>query len=330
MEALYVRERDSLTMKFVNPDKSNRYYHKSNNFPDMYAAIEQETADDQESYQGATPYHVNYCGFEHCQPGYKFGPRTRTSYLIHVVMRGKGRFFVGDKMYELSAGQMFLIYPGIITTYQADVEDPWSYSWIGFTGYRIETILSQMGFSEEHLVLSVKDAEPLHDCVLNIMDLHKITYANEMYRTAELLRFFAYIMENGSGNKDDVPEYSKVMYAQIAMQYLDNNYMNRIKISELADYIGIDRSHLTKSFREEYHVSPQEYLIQLRMEKAEHLLEESTAPISAIAASVGYPDALAFSRIFKQRNGVSPTEYRSQASDRKAQDNRQDEQGEPR
>lgn len=308
MEALYVRERDSLTMKFVQPD---RYYHKSNNFPDAYSA------DEQESYQGAAPYHVNYCGFEHCQPGYTFGPRTRTSYLIHVVMRGKGRYYVGDKTYELSAGQMFLIYPGIMTTYQADVDDPWSYSWIGFTGYRCETILSQIGFSEDRLVISVEDAEPLHDCVLNIMDLHKITYANEMCRTAELLRFLAYIMEKGSSAKDDVPEYSKVVYAQLAMQYLDNNYMNRIKISELADYIGIDRSHLTKSFREEYHVSPQEYLIQLRMEKAEYLLANSTASISSVAASVDYPDALAFSKIFKQRNGVSPTEYRSKISSSK-------------
>ena len=301
MEAFFIRERDSETMKFV---VQGNYYHKSNNFPD------EDCADLDSRYQGASPYHVNYCGFEHCQPGYTFGPRTRTSYLIHVVFGGKGKYFVGDQVYTLSAGQMFLIYPGVVTTYQADPDDPWSYCWVGFTGHRCENILSQIGFSEKQLVLSVDDVEPLYQHILNIMDMHKITYANELNRTAELLRFLSYIMENGSGAKDDVPDYSKTVYARLAMQYLDNHFMHRIKISELADYIGIDRSYLTKSFREEYHVSPQEYLIRLRMEKAEYLLENSAEPVASIASQVGYPDALAFSKIFKQRNGLSPTEYR--------------------
>ena len=95
------------------------------------------------------------------------------------------------------------------------------------------------------------------------------------------------------------------------MRYLTNNYTRKLRISNVASYIGIDRSYLTKIFREEYHTSPQEFLVQLRMEKAISLLSQTSESITSIALQIGYPDSLAFSRIFKQRTGQSPSEYRA-------------------
>lgn len=308
MDALLIRERDSMTAKFF---LQSRYYHQASSFPP------ENSADRENSYDGPSPYHVNYCGFENCQPGYAFGPRSRTSYLIHIILAGKGKYYVNDKVYEISAGQMFLIYPNVTVTYQADVDDPWSYGWIGFSGHNSEMILSQIGFSRDQLVVTVDDIEPMRQRIENIMGTHKLTYANELYRTAEMLCFFAYAIEHSALKKDRSPEYSRSVYAQMAMKYMENNFMNRIKISELADYIGIDRSYLSKSFREEYHISPQEYLIRLRMEKAEYMLVNSVESIAEIALNVGYPDALAFSKLFKQRYGISPTEYRSERSNTK-------------
>lgn len=300
MDVKFKKERQSLVMEVY----SDELRFQSSTFP------HEGVADLQSSYLGPSPYHVNYCGYEPCYPGYAFGPRSRTSYLLHVIYSGKGKYYVSDQVYEVTAGQIFLIYPGVTTTYQADAEDPWTYGWVGFSGHRSEALLSQVGFSPDQLVLSVESTEPLHKCILNMMGTHRITYANELYRTAELLRFFAYIADHAIGIPHSMPGYSKSVYAQLAMRYLDSNFTTNLKIADLADHIGIDRSYLTKSFREEYQISPQEYLIRLRMEKAAQLLVSSTEPISVIAAQVGYTDALAFSKIFKQRTGSSPSEYR--------------------
>lgn len=300
MDVKFKKERKSLVMEVI----SGKPYFQSSTFPQEVAA------DLHNSYLGPSPYHVNYCGYESCYPGYAFGPRSRTSYLMHIIYSGKGKYYVSDQVYEITAGQIFLIYPGITTTYQADAEDPWAYGWVGFSGHRSEAVLSQIGFAPDHLVISVENTEPLHKCILNMMGTHRITYANELYRTAELLRFFAYIADHATGVNRTAPGYSKTVYAQLAMRYLDSNFASNIRIADLADHIGVDRSYLTKSFRDEYQISPQEYLIRLRMEKAEQLLTESTESISVIAAQVGYADALAFSKIFKQRTGSSPSEYR--------------------
>ena len=81
-------------------------------------------------------------------------------------------------------------------------------------------------------------------------------------------------------------------------------------VLELADYIGVNRSYLTSSFKKAIGCSPQEYLVNLRMEKAREMLRNTGMQINAVAAAVGYQDQLAFSKIFKQHFGTSPKAYR--------------------
>ena len=74
----------------------------------------------------ANIYPVEF-GWSKCYPGYKFGPRIRKHYVIHYVMNGKGTFSNQNKTYNITAGQSFLIRPGEVCTYSADVIDPWKY-----------------------------------------------------------------------------------------------------------------------------------------------------------------------------------------------------------
>lgn len=274
---------------------------------------QEQYADLDTNYMGSSPYHLTYCGYEQVQPGVQFGPFKRTSYLFHVVIKGKGVFKAGGREYHIHEGQMFFIRPDIETTYRADEKDPWSYGWIGCKGYRMERILEQMGLSSDRPVMDVFNASELFQRILGIMNLNKISMSGEMYRTSELLRFFALILENRELEHSRIKSYSSDTYAQMAMNYLTENYMNRIRISELAGIIGIERSYLSHVFCEEYQKSPQQYLLQLRMEKARELLETTGLPVSEVAARVGYPDALAFSRAFKKEHGQSPSRFRDDA-----------------
>jgi AraC-like DNA-binding protein len=63
------------------------------------------------------------------------------------------------------------------------------------------------------------------------------------------------------------------------------------------------------------HISPQQYLINYRLEKARNLLKSTNLSISEISEQVGYPDPLSFSKIFKMYYKISPTEYRNQTEE---------------
>ncbi len=290
----------SMGMKILSDTSMTQQMH----FPrEQYADLEA-------NYRGSSPFHVNYCGYQYVDPGYQFGPFARTSYLFHVVIKGKGVFETEGKTYELHGGQVFLIRPHTETVYRADKEDPWAYAWIGCTGHRMEHTVEQLGFTADCPVMDVPSAESLFQCILDMMNLQQNSLSNEYYRTSALLKFFGMIMEMRESDHPEIRSSSGDVYAQVAMEYLNANYMNRLRVSDLAGIIGIERSYLTHIFCQAYGKSPQQYLMQIRMEKARELLVKSELRISEIALRVGYPDALAFSRTFKKEHGKSPSEFR--------------------
>lgn len=99
-------------------------------------------------------------------------------------------------------------------------------------------------------------------------------------------------------------------HVDMAKRYIDENYFNDIKVEELAELLGLDRKYLRNLFTEHVGMSTKDYLMVCRVERAKELLEIGDLSISSVALSVGYRDALGFSKIFKKYVGVSPSEYK--------------------
>ena len=118
-------------------------------------------------------------------------------------------------------------------------------------------------------------------------------------------------MESGEGLRSaGDPSDRKDRYIRQATDFLGMNYSHRVSIADLARHLGLDRSYLGALFRARTGLSPQQYLLRLRMEKAAALVVESDLAISAIARSVGYEDPLLFSRMFHKVKGQSPVGFR--------------------
>lgn len=77
--------------------------------------------------------------------------------LMHIIMKGKGYFEIGNSRFNLKEGQFFIIYPNVMTYYQADEEEPWEYYWIGMKGEHLEALLTAIGFQVSHPVGNVKN-----------------------------------------------------------------------------------------------------------------------------------------------------------------------------
>ena len=73
-----------------------------------------------------------FVGYEKCKSAHSFGPFVRECYLVHFCLSGRGTLVNKDGEHKVKQGQLFVIRPGEITTYTADVNDPWEYAWIGF------------------------------------------------------------------------------------------------------------------------------------------------------------------------------------------------------
>ncbi|TVM01880.1 MAG: AraC family transcriptional regulator [Candidatus Brocadia sp. WS118] len=100
-------------------------------------------------------------------------------------------------------------------------------------------------------------------------------------------------------------------YSGFVREYINQNYMHEISFIDLAGVCHISRSHLSALFHRDTGVSFPEYLVDFRISKAKHILENEHVSISQAAGMVGYTDAAQFSRIFKKYTGESPKTFQN-------------------
>ena len=88
------------------------------------------------------------------------------------------------------------------------------------------------------------------------------------------------------------------------------NYFKNLKLKDVALELGFHPHYMTRIFREQFGIPPKQYLMDLKLKKACGLLQSTGLPVSVVAESLGFEDALAFSRLFKKEFSMSPSAYR--------------------
>ncbi len=256
--------------------------------------------------------YANNCGCSQTQPLHSFGPAAKPHYVIHYVLSGKGIFRFHDKEYRLEAGYGFLIEPGELAFYQADKEDPWCYLWVGFAGSRAEEYLQAMGLSDRHPIFACDRSEELYAAVKDMMEHNTFGVANDLRRNGQLGVFLSIIAESAGVVARDEEDKGN-QYVKKAVSFIQSNYCNPIKVTDVAEYVCINRSYLYTIFQNYLGMSPQQFLAVYRLTKAKELLESTDYSIESIALSCGYSDAMVFTKAFRGLKGMSPSQYRKEA-----------------
>lgn len=95
-----------------------------------------------------------------------------------------------------------------------------------------------------------------------------------------------------------------------AIKYIEKNFGNPyISNTLLAEKCNISEVYLRKLFLKNFNVTPKQYIMDIRIQKAKQLLSEGSLKINAISEHCGFSNPYHFSRYFKEKNGVTPTEY---------------------
>ncbi len=251
-------------------------------------------------------------GYEECVSGHSFGPANRDHYLLHFIKKGKGEFRTESDSYSLEAGQGFMISPDKISSYKADEDDPWVYFWIGFGGLDADRYMRDIGITPENPVFSFEDWEPFENIYNNLRVLDKSLLSDRLKMLGNLFMLIAEMAENVSqlDIKRKVIYNSKEEYVKNAVGYIEQNFSGKLNISEIVKFVGLNRSYFGVIFKEIMKMSPIDYLVSYRIDRAKKYLLNDSMNIGDVSRSVGYDDPLAFSKIFKKKVGVSPGEFR--------------------
>lgn len=100
------------------------------------------------------------------------------------------------------------------------------------------------------------------------------------------------------------------------LRFIEENYRDSgLSLDRLADEFHLSRTYISRLFKEQVEDNFIDYLIKIRIEAAKELLKDKSIKINDISDAIGYTYSRSFTRTFKKYTGLTPTEYRDQATD---------------
>lgn len=158
--------------------------------------------------------------------------------------------------------------------------------------------------------------------IRSIMTSYKETGFNKLRFEEQLTALLSYHLQQHRSIADMVNKLPPIrkatrveLYKRLSrsMDVLRAGFCEVISLDQLAAEACLSKYHFLRLFRTAYGLSPYQYIQHLRLEKARGLLADSLLPVADIAISLGFDNSQSFSRLFYQRMGLYPTEYRLQA-----------------
>lgn len=141
---------------------------------------------------------------------------------------------------------------------------------------------------------------------------HGLTYMSESMSL--LYQIYAQLISVSRPNY--LPQAKQELFDEVLHTISENYTDPALSVAELAEKAQMSEVHFRRLFRKIYRVAPQEYITALRVNHAKEQIRFSSGSMEEIARDCGFPDPGYFSRIFKQKTGFTPSEYRKQIEQR--------------
>ncbi|MEK8127686.1 AraC family transcriptional regulator [Paenibacillus filicis] len=246
-------------------------------------------------------------------PEHRFPQRMIDYYALHFVINGKIRHLYGDQHIEVSKGDVFCAYPGVVYHHFIVPSDqPLDMIWLSIDGGQTPLLLEKAGFRPSAPHVSGVIGKELETSLVHLFSQQE---DNSSRRQVELIaaiyRIFGLMIPQNSADESDA---GPAGWIRRSIEYMNMHYTENINVQDVAAYISVHRAYFSKIFAEKTGMTPIQYLQKLRMERALQLLQQTRHSISEIALTLGYPDLYSFSRAFSKYYAASPSKLRELAA----------------
>ncbi len=227
---------------------------------------------------------------------------------------GQGWYRVNGNTYTVQANEYIIIPPDTPYAFGAENDNPWTIYWLHFQGSLAPNFLPSYPNPkriqpEEHSRLEdrIRLFEEIYNCFSMGYSKEYMAYASLCLY--QFLASFIYLEPYRSINRVPGKESS---FTSKVIHYMEENIRQNLTLEQLATYFKYSPSHFSLLFRKETGVSPINYFIRLKMQKACQYIELTDLKISDISTRLGFDEPAYFSRLFTKIMGLSPSEYRKE------------------
>ncbi|WP_310604479.1 AraC family transcriptional regulator [Anaerosporobacter sp.] len=247
-------------------------------------------------------------------------------YELTIILSGSATHIVNNERYTIHKGDVFVVgrdivhgfenpsnfklcnimyKPEILLNTTHDIQES-----AGFHSlFVLEPYLSKNSHFTSHLQLPI----PIFEVTNGLISMLVQEYNSENIGRTTMLQALFWNLVVLLARAYQVEEHHKDSFLNIAvpLAYINQNYRETITVTELASMAHMSERNFTRVFHKAYGMSPSNYIIQLRIQHAYELLQNTEFSILEVAYMCGFRDSSYFTRQFKQASGFTPREYRS-------------------
>lgn len=242
---------------------------------------------------------LNCSGYEVLQAGdSRVG--YRNDYYFLAVEQGQVSMQCAGKRFDLSAQRAIIIPPS--TEYRYTAAEGCNYFWMHFTGYDAHKLINDCGLPTRS-ALHIGSADRLKLMFKQLFELY--SNQDDLFVTESAGQVMRILAAVGRDTRS-----SQGGHVEDSVLYMHRHYAENITVEGLAAREKKSVSQYRKTFVRQFGLSPKQYLTELRLSTACHLLRTTADKVELIAKQCGYDDYHYFCRLFHKNIGCTPSQYR--------------------
>lgn len=227
---------------------------------------------------------------------------------IGLIEKGNSKTEIGGNTYELAEKTFLIIPPSISHKCNPNDYENWNFRML-----YIDTEWFKSGFDIQSEKIKFDYMKINEKMVVDIIKLiddienENVTIENE----SKLLTYISPLIKNDNIDlENNISENLNLKRISHLKEYLNENYLNNIKLDDLSKIINVSKYYLIRKFNDCYGLSPHQYITNLRINHAKKLLK-SEQDFANIAIESGFYDQSHFIKCFKEYTGVTPMKYKN-------------------
>lgn len=234
------------------------------------------------------------------------------SFLMKFTLGGIGELRYQDETFSLNNGSVFFIDCKNYQYYKTvSQNEPWEMDWLHFYGANSAAFYEEFMRSGKNVfqTLGAPLENPIHLMMKQLLKLQEQPNAKSDYQASvlihQLLNELLLQKFQQDFKEEDIPHYVLAM-----KDYLDTHFQEVVTLDGLEKIFHFNKFQLNKEFSLYMGVPPIDYVISKKISYAKDLLRYTNESVQVIALECGIENAAYFSRLFKKKSGLNPTEYR--------------------
>ena len=241
---------------------------------------------------------IQICGITYPDKNYEISRKHSKVACIEYIKKGMGVVEIDGQTFYPEAGDSYFLQAGTTHHYFSDRENPWQKVFINISGNLLDSLIEGYNLKNIYYFKGLDLSEAMESIL-------KLAKENQEDSTEEIIcilnRIFLKMREHIKPKTSDM--------AQKMKEYLRNNAASAFRMDALCSYISRSESQTIKIFKKAYGITPYAYLLSHKIKLAKVMLLNTNLSVKEIAERCGFARPSDFSRFFRSRTGLSPSEF---------------------